>query len=75
MQEEDIKILKSDTSKFCQAGPILMGTKFVLVSDKLEDPENLCMALKATGIVVPYFLVFGFCKTCKTVKRVGWGYI
>lgn len=51
-----------------------MGTKFLFASDKLLDPENLCMTLKAMG-PEPYYLVFGFAKKCKTVKRVGWGYI
>lgn len=75
LQEEDIKILRDDYEKFCGSGPMLMGTKFVLVSNKIREPDNLCMALKATGILKPYYLVFGFSNTSKTVKRVGWGYI
>lgn len=75
MQEEDIKILINDHSEFCEAGPRLMGTKFLFASDKLKDPENLCMTLKAMGTPEPYFLVFGFSSKSKTVKRVGWGYI
>lgn len=70
LQAEDIKILKNDHKKFCEAGPRLMGTKFLFASDKLDDPENLCMTLKAMGAAEPYFLVFGFSQQSKTVRRV-----
>lgn len=47
-----------------------MGTKFLFASDKLDDPENLCMTLKAMGAAEPYFLVFGFSKTSIIVAKV-----
>lgn len=72
MQEKDIRVLLGDTTKFKLTGPTLMGTKFMMVQDKLDDETVLCMSLKAMNAPTPYFLVFGFLKTGKTVKRVGW---
>lgn len=69
LQDQDIKVLAGDTSKFAMAGPRLMGTKFFMVSDKLKDPMVKCMSLKATGADKPYYLVFGLIPDGKILKR------
>lgn len=70
LQADDIKILKNDHKTFCNAGPKLMGTKFLFATGRLDDPENPCMTLKAMGAAEPYFIVFGFSVKSKTVRRV-----